>query len=30
MEKSRLPYGPAVAVGATWVASKPAGLNIME
>jgi hypothetical protein len=30
MEKSRLPYGGAVAVGAIWVASKPAGLNMKK
>ena len=26
-EKSRLPYGGAVAAGETWVANKPGGLN---
>jgi len=30
MYKSRLPYGEPVSVGATWVASNPAGLNITE
>ena len=28
-KKAQLPDGVAVAVGATWVASRPAGLNLM-